>query len=420
MSAEREAAGRPFVLMVKPVGSACNMRCSYCYYLNTPGSNPVGRMSRETLEAMIRGYIEAAEGPVVSFTWHGGEPMLAGLDFYREAVDLQKKYLPEGWECWNSLQTNGLALDDEWADFLAEARFDVGLSVDGTRAVHDAFRADAGGNPTYDRVCASVRRLQARGIQPDLLCTVTSWAARQGREVYRALRDMGTGWMQFIPIVVRTADGVTPDSVSPEAYGTFLQDVFNEWIFHDMGRTEVQLFSETALALSGQEPNLCWLRRTCGHVPVIEKDGGVYACDHYVRPEYRVGSIHGDGLGAIVNGARQTAFGDAKQAGLTGHCRACPWLSLCNGACPKDRFLTSPEGEPGQYYLCAGLEKYFSYAVPLLREAMRLSAQGKAPTEITAALLRRERERLRGISRNDPCPCGSGKKFKSCCQRLCP
>ena len=416
MSAEQNKAGRPFVVMVKPVGSACNMRCSYCYYLNAPGSSPCGRMSKETLEQLIRGYIQAAEGPVVSFTWHGGEPTLASLAFYREAVSLQKKYLPAGWECWNSLQTNGLALDDEWCDFLAGAGFDVGVSLDGTRAVHDAFRADLRGGETYERVLGAVRRLQARGIQPDLLCTVTSEAARRGPEIYRALRDLGTGWMQFIPIVVRTADSVTPESVTPELYGRFLQDVFAQWVFHDMGRTEVQLFSETALALSGREPNLCWLRKACGHVPVVEKDGGIYACDHFVRPEYRIGSLAEDGLGAAVDGSRMTAFGAAKQASLTAHCRACPWLDLCGGACPKDRFALSPEGEAGQYYLCAGLEAYFAYAVPLLKEAMRLSAQRKTPQDIMTALIQRERGRFRGVSR----PCGSGRKFKSCCQRLCP
>ena len=420
MSAPQKKADRPFVVMVKPVGSACNMRCSYCYYLNAPASSPVGKMSAETLECLIRDYIQAAPGPVVSFTWHGGEPALAGLDFYRQAVALQQKYLPEGWECWNSLQTNGLLLDDEWCDFLAEAHFDVGLSLDGTPSLHDAFRPDAGGRATYERAHAAVCRLQARGIQPDLLCTVTSETARRGAEVYRALRDLGTGWMQFIPIVVRTEEGVTPDSVTPELYGDFLREVFCQWVFHDMGQTEVQLFSETALALSGREPNLCWLRKSCGHVPVVEKDGGVYACDHFVRPEYRVGAIQQEGLAAIVDGEKMTTFGAAKNAELTAHCRACPWLNLCGGACPKDRFALSPEGEPGQYYLCAGLEKYFSYAVPLLKEAMRLSAQGKPPREIMAALVQQERARFRGVSRNDPCPCGSGKKFKSCCLRLCP
>ena len=421
MSGQSAAAGRPFVVMAKPVGSACNMRCSYCYYLNAPGSSPGARMSAAVLEDLVRSYIEAAPGPVVSFTWHGGEPMLAGLDFYREAVALEKKYLPAGWECWNNLQTNGLALDEAWCAFLAAEHFDVSLSIDGTRAVHDAFRRDVSGGPTYDRIRAAVALLQKHGIQPDLLCTVTSTTAASGAAVYEALRDLGTGWMQFIPIVVRRPEGgVTAESVSPEGYGAFLKEVFSRWLYHDLGRTEVQLFSELALALTGQEPNLCWLRRTCGSVPVVERDGGIYACDHFVRPEYRFGSLDGDGLGAVVNGDRQTAFGAAKRDALTRHCRACPWLRLCGGACPKDRFALSPDGEPGQYYLCPGLEDFFAYAVPRLNEAMQLSARKLSQAEIMAALVRVERERYRGVSRNDPCPCGSGKKFKSCCQRLAP
>ena len=415
------ASRAPFVVMAKPVGSACNMRCSYCYYLHAAGSSPVGRMSDETLESLIRDYIQSAPGPVVSFTWHGGEPTLAGLDFYRRAATLQKRYLPEGWQCWNSLQTNGLLLDESWCAFLAEERFDVGLSIDGIAAVHDAFRPDAAGQPTYARTVEAVRLLQRNGIQPDLLCTVTSTASQNGDAVYRALRALGTGWIQFIPIVRRDEAGqVTPDSVSPEQYGTFLKDVFAAWIFHDLDKAEVQLFSEMALVLSGQEANLCWMRGRCGSVPVIEKDGGVYACDHFVRPEYRIGAIGEDSLATLMTSARQADFGKAKEASLTAACRACPWLSLCNGGCPKDRFARTESGEEGQYYLCAGLRDFFAYAVPLLKEAMRLSTLRKSRQEIMDALVRQERERYRDVSRNDPCPCGSGRKFKSCCQRRCP
>ena len=343
------------------------------------------------------------------------------LDFYREAVRLQKEYLPEGRECWNSLQTNGLMLDDEWCAFLAEERFDVGVSIDGTRALHDAFRPDASGQGTYERVAEGIRRLRRHGIQPDLLCTVTSQTAAQGREVYRALRDFGTGWMQFIPIVRRDESGrVTEDSVTPEAYGEFLKDVFAEWAYHDMDRAEVQLFSETALALSGQEPNLCWMSQTCGRALIVERDGSVFACDHFVRPEYRVGSVWERGLAEIVSGAPQVDFGLSKRDGLTRTCRACSWLPLCGGGCPKDRFARSPEGEEGQYYLCEGLKRYFAYAVPRLTEAMRLSTQGKSRREIMERLAQNEREALRGVSRNDPCPCGSGRKYKNCCQKRCP
>lgn len=418
---EKTEDPKPFVVMAKPVGSACNMRCSYCYYLHTPGSSPVGKMSRETLEAFISGYIRSVPGPVVSFTWHGGEPMLAGLDFYKDVVTLQKQYLPDGWECWNNLQTNGLHLDDDWCDFLAKEHFDVGVSIDGTQAIHDAFRADAAGEKTYARITENIRLLQRFGIQPDLLCTVTSMTAENGKDVYDTLRDLGTGWMQFIPIVRRDDQGhVTEDSVSPAQYGEFLKDVFARWIYHDLDKTEVQLFSEMALVLSGKEANLCWMRETCGHVPVIEKDGSVFACDHFVRPEYRIGSIAADEWQTLITGQQQTQFGLQKKDGLTPQCRVCPWLTLCHGGCPKDRFALSTDGDAGQYYLCNGLRSFFSYAVPRLRDAMALSARHKGRQEIMDLLTQKERELYRGVSRNDPCPCGSGKKFKQCCQHRCP
>ena len=420
----RERQKTPLAVMAKPVGSRCNMRCAYCYYLDKgkySESRKQTRMSFDLLEKLIRQTIEASPGPTVSFTWHGGEPTLAGLEFYQKAVALEKKYLPRGWQAWNNLQTNGLLLTDAWCRFLKENRFDVGVSIDGTQAVHDAFRAAADGSPTYARIAENIRLLQAHGIRPDLLCTVTSRTAEAGAEVYRSLRDLDTGWMQFIPIVRRREDGtLTEDSVTPKAYGTFLKDVFAEWLFHDMERTEVQLFSETALALSGQEPNLCWMRATCGHVPVVEADGSVFACDHFVRPEHRIGSVWEEDLGALVNGPAQSAFGETKRSGLTAACRACPWLKLCGGGCPKDRHALSPGGEPGQYVLCEGLRDYFAYAVPRLKAAMALSAQHRSRREITETLVRAERERFRGVNRNDPCPCGSGLKFKQCCGRRCP
>ena len=439
-----EDGRKNFILMVKPVGAACNMRCSYCYYLKTQGSTASGSvMTDETLEELIRGYIEAVQrlnegsaaaggsARVISFTWHGGEPTLAGIDFYRRAVALQKKYLPEGWECWNNLQTNGILIDDAWCEFLAEEHFDVGVSIDGTKAVHDMHRTDVAGDPTWERVRTAVEKLKSHGLKPDLLCTVTADTARQGVQVYRALRELDTGWMQFIPIIVRqeeadpaaaqkeTKPSLTADSVTPELYGEFLKDVFAEWYYHDMGRTEVQLFSETALALTGSEPNLCWMRPTCGDVLIAERDGSVYACDHFVRPDYKIGSL-GDGLLDLYLQPKQQSFGSSKKDSLTAQCRRCPYLSLCGGGCLKDRFALSEDGEPGQYYLCPGLISYFDYAVPRLKRAMDLSSARKSPDEIMRITTQEERSHYKMISRNDPCPCGSGRKFKNCCQRRLP
>ncbi|MGE5579057.1 MAG: anaerobic sulfatase maturase [Bacillota bacterium] len=463
----------PFTVMAKPVGPRCNLACSYCYYLETEGMYGGAlppKMSLGLLETYIRQYIEASPGPVVAFTWHGGEPTLAGLDFYRAAVELQQRYLPPGWTCWNNLQTNGILLDDAWCSFLAEAHFDVGLSIDGTEYVHDTYRKDRGGRGTHDRVVEVARRLQAHGIQPDLLCTVTSTSAEDPIGVYRALRDLNTGWMQFIPIVRRGPDGrVTPDSITPEGYGDFLCAVFDEWARNDIGRLEIQQVAEMALVWSGGTANLCWMAPTCGRVLIVEHDGAVYSCDHFVSPEHRIGyigpspagdaatSLSGDiatsTLGELVDSPVQRCFGEAKRDALPRQCRACAWLEVCNGGCPKDRFIRADAGdvdaarnmtgeravhvsgdgagggggvagmagvggrvaEPPLNYLCAGLRRFFAHAEQPLRRIIQLRRKGATPAAIMGELRAEMQARWRGIGRNDPCPCGSGRKAKNCC-----
>jgi uncharacterized protein len=408
-----------FVVMAKPVGPRCNLSCHYCYYLDTErfytASHRFG-MPPALLETYIRQYIAASPGPVVSFVWHGGEPTLAGLDFYREVVALQQKYLPAGWSCWNNLQTNGLLLDDGWCSFLAESHFDVGLSLDGTPRLHDACRQDRSGHGTYERAVQAVRRLQAHGIQPDLLCTVTSAIAEEPLAVYQALRDLNTGWIQFIPIVRLAEDGQpTPDSVSGKAYGHFLCRVFDQWIRHDVGRLEVQMFAETALVCSGGTSNLCWMAPTCGRVLVLEHDGGVYACDHFVNPAHRIGDLASADLGELVDSPQQQRFGLDKRDRLPAQCRRCPWLGLCNGGCPKDRIFLSDDGEPGLNCLCSGLRMFFAHAEKPLRQLMQLRQRGLAPEAIMADLQAASLAQWKGIGRNDPCPCGSGRKAKNCC-----
>ena len=382
---------RPFVVMVKPVGSRCNMRCSYCYYLEKgkfSAHAKQSRMSFDLLEKLIRQTIEAAEGPVVSFTWHGGEPTLAGIDFYKKAVELERKYLPRGWQAWNNLQTNGLMLNDSWCKFLRDNRFDVGLSIDGAAWVHDKNRRDRGGAGTYERVVKAARRLQAVGIQPDLLCTVNADSATDPLGVYRGLRELGTGWAQFIPIVVRLPDGsIAPESVTPDGYGDFLCAVFDEWVTHDLGELDVQLFAETARIWAGGEASLCWMAPTCGRVLIAEEDGGVYACDHFVDAEHRLGSLTNARLDALANSERQFQFGDLKRDALTDECKRCPWLPCCNGGCLKDRFGLSEDGEPGQYYLCRGLKRFFAHAHGPMTRVMELSSQGVKPGEIMETLV---------------------------------
>ena len=260
------------------------------------------------------------------------------------------------------------------------------------------------------RTVETLTRLKKHWIRPDLLCTVTEETAKHAKEVYRTLADFDTGWIQFIPIRVHEDSGAA-FSVTPESYGRFLREVFAEWFYHDMGKTEVQLFSETALVLSGKQANLCWMRERCGEVPVIERDGGVYSCDHFVRDDCRVGTV--SDLGEAVASEKQTAFGDVK-TDLAEDCRTCPWLSFCHNGCPKDRL------DNGKYELCAGLKQYFAYAVPRLKDAMALSAKKTPPDVIMKTLTEKERVSSKKIGRNDPCPCGSGLKYKNCCLKLVP
>ncbi len=276
--------------MAKPVGSYCNMSCTYCYYLHADNMQDFStlRMSDEVLETMIRSYLSSLACHAGSITWHGGEPTLAGLDFFAKALEIEKKYLPSGRYCWNAIQTNGLLINDDWCDFLKKNRFDVGLSIDGTKFVHNSYRSDAGGNDTYDQVLKAAERMKKHGILPDLMCTVTSETAQNAKSVYQTLRSMHTGWIQFIPIVRRDQTGnVTADSVTPQLYGKFLKTVFKEWFFHDLGKLNVQLFAETSLALSNQNANVCWLKEKCGDVIVVEKDGSVYSCDHFVDQAHK-------------------------------------------------------------------------------------------------------------------------------------
>ena len=408
-----------FVLMVKPVGSSCNLRCGYCYYLDTAEVNDKElrpRMSDEVLEALIRQYIEAGPGPVVSFTWHGGEPVLAGLEFYRTAVKLQAKYLPEGWSCWNSLQTNGTLLDDEWCVFLKENNFDVGLSLDGERWLHDKYRKDAAGNGTFDKVHAAAGLLQSYGIQPDLLCTVTAAAAKEPLSVYKSLRSLGTGWIQFIPIVRRTPEGgVSADTVSGEAYGRFLCEIFDEWILRDIGRTNVQIFAETALMLSGGSTSLCSMSLVCGRALVAEQDGDIYSCDHFVTPEHRIGNIADTDLRQLADSGMQEYFGMKKLKQLQLKCLECSYLQLCGGGCPKDRFSSDIHGNEDLNYLCDGLFSFFERAQDPLQQLAAMRKSGLSAAAASSKFREQAAAEWKGIRRDDPCPCGSGRKAKQCC-----
>jgi uncharacterized protein len=412
----------PFVVMAKPVGPVCNLDCRYCYYLQKAElfpSNERFRMRPEVLEAYVASFIAASPGPVVHFVWHGGEPTLAGVGFYRQVVELQSQYLPAGWRCVNNLQTNGTLLDEAWCAFLAEHHFAVGISIDGPARLHDGFRSDRRGRPTHDRVMRGLRLLRAHGIDPDVLCTLNAATAAHPLEVYRFFVDEAVRWVQFLPVVERTAGGgVSERSVTPEAMGEFLCSVFDEWIRYDVDRIGVQNFLECLLVVTGEPANLCIMAETCGRVLALEHDGSVYACDHFVDPAHRLGDVVGDGLGVLLAAPEQVAFGEAKRDNLPACCVACEVGFLCHGGCPKDRFVEAPDGEAGLDYLCPGYRRFYGHVLPYLERMTALAGAGRSITAISEELEeaeRGERRLWRATGRNDSCPCGSGAKYKHCC-----
>ena len=373
-----------FVTMAKPVGSYCNMRCSYCYYLKADNGQAFSslRMNDEVLEEYIKQVITSSTSNTVSFTWHGGEPTLAGLDFFKKVIELQKKYMKDGMNCWNNIQTNGLLIDEEWCTFLKENHFDIGFSIDGTGFVHNQYRIDEEGKDTYERVMNSLQLMKQYGLTYDLLCTLTSDSASNYKAVYAKLHTLQTGWIQFIPIVRRDRSGnVTEDSVTPIQYGKFLKEVFKEWIHHDLGKLNVQQFAETSLMLTGQPSTVCWLQETCGDVLVVERDGSVFSCDHFVNKDHYLGNLLETPLPDLHASSFQQTFGLKKKSELSKKCLNCRWLSLCHGCCPKDRFLINEDGEK-QYYLCEGVQMYLEYAVPILNKAIEYSKKGYSQKEI--------------------------------------
>jgi uncharacterized protein len=399
---------RRFHVMAKPAGSACNLDCRYCFYLSKrtlPGGPGPGHMGDDVLELLVRQYIEGVTGDEVVFSWQGGEPTLRGLDFYRKVVALQQKHARPGQRIENTLQTNGTLLDAEWARFLKEHRFLVGLSIDGPRALHDRYRLTRRGAPTFDTVLAAARLLRHVGVPFNTLTCVHRFNASRPLEVYRFLRrDIGSTYLQFIPVVQgrgfeTAAPGtwdpetlplvgsararpdhpesvVTGWSVDPDEYGRFLCAIWDEWRQRDFGTALVN-FAETLVAQHlGLPSQLCVHRAVCGRGVAVEHDGGVYACDHYVYPEYRLGTLHaGPPLADLVYSRAQLRFGQAKSATLPRHCRQCEFLTDCWGECPKNRLLRAPDGEPGVNYLCPGLKQFFAHAAPGADEiASRLRA----------------------------------------------
>lgn len=398
---------RRFHVMAKPAGAACNLDCTYCFYLSKqtlPGGPGPGHMSDEVLECFVRDYIASVTGEEVVFSWQGGEPTLMGLDFFRKVVALQRKYRKPSQRIENDLQTNGTLLDDDWARFLKEQRFLVGLSIDGPREIHDKCRVTKRGAPTFDAVFAAAKLLHRHGVPFNTLTCVSRYNATKPLDVYRFLRrELRSTYLQFIPIVepkdfATTAPGhgdparlpvvgtpqakpghpdsvVTEWSVDPDEYGYFLSKVWDEWLARDVGRVLVGFCETLVVQRAGMPAQVCVHAELCGKGVALEHDGSVYACDHYVYPEYRRGNVRERSLGAMVFSPAQVKFGYAKSESLPQHCRACAYLTDCWGECPKNRIVRAPDGEAGLNYLCPGLKRFFAHAGPAAdRMAARIRA----------------------------------------------
>lgn len=378
-----------FHVMAKPHGPVCNLDCSYCFYLDKEALYDRGArlvMSDDLLASFTRQYIDAQRVPEVTFAWQGGEPTLLGLEFFRKAVALQREHARAGMAVANAFQTNGVLLDDAWCRFFAEHRFLVGLSLDGPRELHDAGRVDKGGRPTFDRVLGALRLLQRHRVDSNVLCVVSRANAGHPREVYRFFKREGVTFIQFIPAVGRTPDGApTPWTVDAEAWGEFLSGVFDEWVRQDVGRVYVQHFDVALEAWAGMTPSLCVHAPTCGNCLAVEHNGDLFACDHYVTPDHFLGNVAETRLTDLVASPFQRGFGRDKRDRLPRQCRECDVRFACNGGCPKDRFLTTADGEPGLNQLCAGYKRFFTHVAPAMRAMARLLERGAPPAAIMQA-----------------------------------
>ena len=413
-------AARSFQVFAKPVGAVCNLACQYCYYLEKKQLYPdVGmpRMPDDLLEEYIVQHIHASPDPIIRFSWHGGEPTLAGLDTFRNIVPLQRRHRPAGRRIENGIQTNGILLDEEWCRFLAEERFAVGLSMDGPEDLHDRFRVTGGQAPTHHQVMRGYECLKGQGIHCDVLCVVHAHNVPHAMRIYRFFKEIGARYITFLPLVQPDGrGGVSEHAVPADAFGDFLCTIFDEWKEQDIGQVDVQIFEEAARSALGEEHALCIFRETCGDVPVVEHNGDFYSCDHFVDAGHRLGNIRQTPLVELIEDPEQRSFGRAKLESLPRYCRECDVRPMCNGECPKNRFLHTPDGEPGLNTLCAGYKRFFTHARPFFNQLAALSHQQTSASSEQAAPSSGVRT-VREPGRNDPCPCGSGLKYKRCCLR---
>src|SRR4051812_7995208 len=431
-----EGAPPAFHLLAKPTGAVCNLDCSYCFFLSKemlyPGSR--FRMAEGLLETYIRQLVEAhATVPEVTIAWQGGEPTLMGVEFFRRSVELANHYLRPGQRAVYTIQTNGTLLDDEWASFFRENDVLVGISIDGPEALHNAYRVNKGGKGSFADVMRGLGHLREAEVEWNALTTVHAANADHGRELYRFLRDeCEARYIQFIPIIerqtapepdgapetswrdrplyVQEGSGVGHRSVGAEQCGQFLIDVFEEWVRRDIGEVYVQMFDVALANWVGAPPGLCVHSETCGLALALEHTGDLYSCDHFVEPAYRLGNIRETPMLELVASQRQRQFGLDKRDTLPKFCLECDVRFACHGGCPKDRFIETPDGDPGLNYLCAGFKDFFHHVDGPMRVMADLFARNRASAEIMDLYASEDARR----GRNDPCSCGSGRKWKRC------
>lgn len=405
---------RPLYVMLKPVGSRCNMACSYCYYSEKEKLYAEQRplLTEQDLELFTQQYIEAQTMQQVLFTWHGGEPLMRPVSFYRKAMDLQRKYAG-GRIIDNCIQTNGSLLNDEWCRFFKENHWLVGLSIDGPQASHDAYRRFTNGSPTFAQVMQGIDCLNKHQVEWNAMAVVNSRNVDDPLGFYRFFKEIDCHYIQFTPIVERLSpkpDGrhlaapdelgecnfsderapghlsLTPESITPEQWGGFLCAIFDEWIKEDVGRYFVQIFDATLANWVGEEPGLCSLSSHCGHAAVMEFNGDVYSCDHFVFPQYRLGNIHENTLIEMLYGPQQQAFASKKTQNLPDDCQQCEFLFACHGECPKNRFARAAGGESGLNYLCPGYRQFFSHVAPYMDFMAAELRANRAPANVMKAL----------------------------------
>ena len=408
-----------FHVLAKPSGPICNLDCSYCFFLSKEALYPGDRfrMADDLLELYVKQLLEGHSGPDVTIAWQGGEPTLMGVDFFRRALALVEQYRRPGQIIEHTIQTNGTLLTDEWCELLAEHHFLVGISIDGPPAMHDAYRVDKRGAPTLEKVLRGLDRLKAHGVDWNLLCTVNAANQDAPLEVYHYFRDvLGATHIQVIPIVERDNDTgfqegneVTDRSVSAEGWGRFLSTIFDEWVTRDVGKVYVSHFDAALASWVGAPAAMCVFAETCGDAVALEHNGDLYSCDHFVEPAHLLGNIRDTHMVELMASPQQRSFGAHKRDSLPQMCLSCDVRFACNGECPKNRFIQTPDGEDGLNYLCAGYLEFFHHVDGLMQVMAGLLRSGRYADEVMGVLA--------SAGRNDPCPCGSGRKAKTCHQR---